>query len=123
MDKETCEFISLCDCDEIQKRLKIVGYWQWWDKKYKEIRKQIFGKENDFRNKEFKMVFRQEFIFLPSLDHLIEMLGERFVSLIKTSDGFRCFVSGRIPYVTGIGSSRRIAVIKAVLEIAKEKNG
>ena len=110
MDKETREFVKLCSCSEVQKG---------WEPK---VGDRYFGYRvlNAVVHAdvllENKPIYKDELIFLPSLEQIIGAIGERFVKLTKKG----CWVRGRDTIIGCFSSSPRIACLKALLAIRKE---
>ena len=147
MNAETKKFISLCKCPEIQDRwvpkfkdefyckpyypkfgfLIVYDVAAVFSVEYDTIRCISAGQGKD--GLPHIMHFHDnpvgEFaglIFLPSLDQLIDMLGERFGGLDPAQkDKFLCWRKGHHQMFGEYGSSRRIAAIKACLEVRKEE--
>jgi len=67
-------YIKMCDCPEIQEQWlpKIGVYYQWWDKRYKEVRQAIWTKGCASN----RIGFRQKFIWLPRQDQIQKMIGK-----------------------------------------------
>ena len=121
MDKETREFIKLCDDPKIQKGWKPkIGDKVWRGKKYLPI-EDACGviTDNNFCLSSYFGLEKTEKVWLPSLGQLIEMLGERFILLERKGENvYICLTHSQPAFQQGI--SRRIAVIKACLEVRKE---
>ena len=70
---------------------------------------------------EFEFGFKKV-IFLPSLEQLLEAMGERFLQLSYPDDKYSCWIGITLMNLKRFrGSSRRIACLKALLEIRKEE--
>lgn len=126
MDKETREFIKLCDDPKIQEGWKPkVGDKVWRGKKYLPIEDAcgVITDNNFCLSYRFGLE-KTEKVWLPSLGQLLDILGERFYNLTRMGkNNYTCEVSERDSEVNNFfpGISRRIAAIKAVIEVRKEK--
>ena len=113
MNKEEELYVSLCNNPIIQEGWKPKKCDRFYSK---------FSKKCFYFNEMFRSTFDRkeyEYIFLPSLEQIIEAIGEKFMKLERTSNGFCCWLQ-YLGQVYEWGSSRRIACLKALLEVRKE---
>ena len=111
MNKEEELYVSLCNNPIIQEGWKPKKCDRFYSK---------FSKKCFYFNEMFRSTFdrkKYEYIFLPSLEQILEAIGERFIKLTKKG----CWVRGRDTIIGHFSSSRRIACLKALLEIRKEE--
>ena len=119
MNAEEKLFVSLCDNPLIREGwVPKVGDNYFWNKKIRIFQgiiiHRIFISEVNY------WVQKKDCIFLPHLDQLLDMLGEGFLGLDPYQDGFDCHVNIEV-HSKYFGISKRIAAIKAVLEVRKEE--
>ena len=74
-------------------------------------------------DKENPEMWQNYYIFLPSLDQLLNILGERFSHLALYKKVYRCVLNGKVVALRDLiynGSTRKLACLLAVKEVLKE---
>lgn len=122
MNKETREYIRLCNNSLIQEGWKPKPRDEYYDKVVEEVK---FVTYQQFCSNERITDLKEsgDYIFLPSLEQILEAMGERFENLecIIFQETYQCVAEKLGGEIVKDGISRRIAAIKALLEIRKEK--
>ena len=128
MNAEEELYLKECDCKEIQQLWKKPKVGDcYYDPENKRIECISLTQNEIWYNLE-RFCKAEGYIFLPSLEQLLDILGERFAGLKPANQGkrFLCiWLKGHIEHqcIDGsYGTSYRIAVIKAVKEVLKEAN-
>ena len=118
MDKNEELYLAECDCPEIQKG--------WVPKQGDCVYSHLKGIGITFVSLGDLTYGKKDWgIFLPSLEQLLDILGERFILLERD----RFLTGEEINYICLFrerkntqGSTRKLAAVKAVKEVLKEAN-
>ena len=135
MTKEEKLYIKECDCPEIQNRWKPKVGDRCFNEYICTERKVdvLFIIQTDIKGETKKEVMLNTFhhinkgglIFLPSLDQLLDILGERLSHLALYKKVYRCVLNGKMVALRDLiynGSTRKLACLLAVKEVLKEES-
>ncbi len=119
MTKEEKLFVKECDCPEIQKGWEPKLGDMFFNRAIKEIYTVYDPGTSRMQQERSSDVWRDNCIFLPSLDKLIALMGERFQAVVRfEKDIWDCFITEGDTFLSG--STPKLAAVKAYKEIKKE---
>ena len=132
MKAELKSYIEECDCPEIQKGWKPkVGDKACYENTACLISGLVFNTDKtiyalkitfNYVQHQYNYTDLKEFIFLPSLDQLLEVMGKRFKGLKPANQGKRFLCVYEKTLTAGkYGETLKLACLRAVKEIKTEK--